>query len=83
MITGIVRSLAYVFTLLIFIYVLMSWLPNKTGKLQDVYRALETLCEWYLAPFRKLVPPIGGIDFSPIIAVVVLQLVVLLIDFIL
>ncbi len=52
---------------MIIIYVLMSWLPAV--KESFVGELLGKLVEPYLRPFRKLIPPIGGIlDISPIIA---------------
>lgn len=63
----------YVFV--IFIYILMSWIPNNAyGRVGDVYRALGKLCEPFLSPFRRIIPPIGGmLDISPIVAIFVLQ----------
>lgn len=66
-----------VYTLLIFVYVLMSWLPQKRGVIADIDNVLGKICEPYLGIFRKFIPPIGGmIDISPIIAIVALQLVI-------
>lgn len=66
-----------VYTLLIFVYVLMSWLPQKRGVIADIDNVLGKICEPYLGIFRKIIPPIGGmIDISPIIAIVALQLVI-------
>ena len=51
---------------LIIAYILMSWLPqmreSKVGEL------LGKAVDPYLEPFRKHIPPIGMMDFSPIIA---------------
>ena len=81
MISGIIVSLANAYSTIIFIYVIMSWLPNvETGIVGQVYRALGTLCEPYLGLFKRLIPPIGGmVDVTPIIALLVLQFVVRLI----
>jgi len=81
MLTGIIISLANAYTTVIFIYVIMSWLPNvQSGVVGQVYRALGTLCEPYLGLFRRFIPPIGGmVDVSPIVALLVLQFVVRLI----
>ena len=66
-----------VYTLLIFVYVLMSWLPQKRGVIADIDNVLGKICEPYLGIFRKFIPPIGGVvDISPIIAIVALQLVI-------
>ncbi len=66
-----------VYTLIIFVYVLMSWIPSKRGILADIDNVLARLCDPYLNLFKKLIPPIGGmIDISPILAILVLQLAV-------
>ncbi|MOA67946.1 YGGT family protein [compost metagenome] len=38
-------------------------------------RALDQVVEPLLRPFQRLLPPMGGLDFSPIIAILVLQFV--------
>lgn len=84
MIISIIVGLANAYSLIICVYVLMSWIPNSTGIIGDVYRVLGTICDPYLDLFKRLIPPIGGmVDITPIIALVVLQLVVRLIVFIL
>lgn len=85
LISRIILSLADIYTLFIFVYVLMSWLPNtSTGLIGDIYRVLGRLCDPYLNIFKKFIPPIGGtIDISPIVALLVLQIVVQFIVYIL
>jgi YggT family protein len=55
----------------------MSWLPNTVdGIIGQIYRVLGTLCDPYLNLFKKLIPPIGGVlDITPIIALIVLQII--------
>ena len=81
LITNTIIALANAYTMVIFVYVLMSWIPNVTsGVVGQVYRALGTLCDPYLDLFKRFIPPIGGIvDVTPIIALLVLQFVVRLI----
>ena len=77
MIRALIIGLANAYTTIIFIYVIMSWIPHSTGVVGDVYRILGKLCDPYLDLFKKLLPPIGGmVDITPIIALLVLQLVV-------
>ena len=77
MIRALIIGLANAYTTIIFIYVIMSWIPHSTGVVGDVYRILGKLCDPYLDLFKKLIPPIGGmVDVTPIIALLVLQLVV-------
>lgn len=40
---------------------------------QPVIKFIYDVSEPIMAPFRKLIPPTGGIDFSPIIAVLALS----------
>ena len=81
LITNTIIALANAYTMVIFVYVLMSWIPNVTsGVVGQVYRALGTLCDPYLDLFKRFIPPIGGmVDVTPIIALLVLQFVVRLI----
>ena len=63
---------------LIIIYIRMSWLPAMPGIVGDLYQVLGRLCDPFLDIFRRIIPPIGGsgmaIDFSPVVAVLVLQI---------
>ncbi|RLQ95815.1 YggT family protein [Falsibacillus albus] len=54
------------------IYILMSWFPNARDT--SIGRVLTKICEPYLEPFRRIVPPLGMIDISPIVAFIVLNL---------
>ncbi|MBP3038716.1 YggT family protein [Bacillaceae bacterium Marseille-Q3522] len=53
------------------IYLLMSWFPN--ARETSIGRFLATICEPFLEPFRRIIPPIGMFDFSPIIAFLALR----------
>ena len=65
------------YSLVICVYVLMSWLPTNAGVLAQIYDVLGRVCDPYLDLFKRLIPPIGGmIDITPIIALLVLQLAV-------
>lgn len=54
-------------------YILLSWIPAG-GALDDVRRALSTIVDPYLNIFRRIIPPLGMIDISPIVAIFVLQI---------
>ena len=80
MLKQLIASLANAYTTVIFVYVIMSWIPNSTGIVGEVYRVLGKICDPYLNLFKRLIPPIGGmINITPIIALVVLQFVVRLV----
>lgn len=55
-----------IYRLLMIAYVLMSWAPQVRGT--RIGELLERLVEPYLAPFRRIIPPLGIIDLSPIVA---------------
>lgn len=77
MLMALLVRLVDAYTMVIFVYVLLSWFPNKRGWLYDIDRALGKICDPYLNLFKKFIPPIGGmVDISPIIAIIALQLVV-------
>ena len=80
MLKQLIASLANAYTTVIFVYVIMSWIPNSSGIVGEVYRVLGKICDPYLNLFKRLIQPIGGmIDITPIIALVVLQFVVRLV----
>ena len=75
MLRYLIVSLVDVHSMLIFVYVIMSWLPTDRGILLDVNAVLAQVCDPYLNLFKKLIPPLGGmVDITPIIALLVLQL---------
>ena len=70
-----IYTLANAYSMVIFVYVLMSWIPMKRGIVADIDSVLARLCDPYLNLFRRFIPPIGGmVDISPIAALLVLQL---------
>lgn len=68
-----VSILDYVLLASIIIRALMSWLMPNDGS--GLFRMLMDVTEPVLAPIRRVVPPVGGIDFSPILALILIQLV--------
>ncbi len=60
-----------VYALLIFAYILMSWIRPPLALL-PVVRFLEEVCGPYLRLFRRFIPPLGPLDVSPIVAIFVL-----------
>jgi YggT family protein len=71
----------YVYILLIFVYVLTSWvrLPY-TVWVRRMSDFLRDVCEPYLRLFRRVLPPLGPLDLSPVVAIFVLFLLVRLVD---
>jgi YggT family protein len=63
----------YVYVLVIFAFILTSWirLPYSPW-LNRIQRFLYDVCDPYLRLFRRVVPAIGPLDLSPVLAVIVL-----------
>ena len=55
---------------LIFAYVLLSWIPSI--RRSRFYYYIARIVEPYMGIFRRIIPPIGGLDFSPILAIFLL-----------
>jgi len=68
-----INLLTNIMMVLIFIRVILSWLPGKAEKFQAfIFSTTEPI----LGPIRKLIPPLGGMmDLSPIIAYLLLFLI--------
>lgn len=63
------------YSYLLIVYILMSWFPN--ARESSFGQVIGSLAEPYLDPFRKIIPPIGMLDISPIVAFLVLRLFVI------
>ena len=55
-----------IYLVLLIIRVLLSWFPNINW-LNPPFSILSQLTDPYLNIFRSIIPPLGGIDFSPIL----------------
>ena len=64
-----------VYILVIFVYIITSWirLPYSPW-LNRVQRFLYDVCEPYLRLFRRIIPSLGPLDLSPMVAVITLLL---------
>lgn len=63
------------YQLLIIIWCVMSWIPRGNDTVERIRYAIGTLVEPYLGIFRGLIPSVSGMDFSPIIAIIALNVV--------
>src|SRR5947209_13983375 len=76
-----VQALLTVYILLIFIYILLNLLFSFGVRLpysrwsDAVLNFLRDICEPYLRIFRRVIPPIGMFDYSPIVAILLLVIV--------
>jgi YggT family protein len=74
-------TLIYVYTLLIILYIVIQLLfafglrPPYSRVTDAILTFLRDVCEPFLRIFRRIVPRIGPFDFSPVIAILVLELI--------
>ncbi|WP_017327606.1 YggT family protein [Synechococcus sp. PCC 7336] len=69
----IARTLS-IYSILLIIRVLLTWFPNVDWS-NPIFSVLRQLTDPYLNLFRSIVPSFGGLDFSPMLAIILLQVV--------
>lgn len=76
---SVINTLFQIYDFLIIIYCIATWVPpRKQGWWADFCTVLQKIVGPYLSLFRRFIPAAGGIDFSPIIAIVALNLIQML-----
>ncbi|MGI8902320.1 MAG: YggT family protein [Solirubrobacteraceae bacterium] len=76
-----VGTLFYVYILLIFVYILLNLIfslgtrPPYSRWSDAVFNFLRDVSEPYLGLFRRFIPPMGMMDFSPMVAIIALYVV--------
>lgn len=63
-----------IYFILLIIRILLSWFPSVDW-FNPPFSILSQLTDPYLNLFRSIIPPLGGIDISPILAIFLLQFV--------
>ncbi|AFY83173.1 YggT family protein [Oscillatoria acuminata] len=63
-----------IYFVLLIIRVLLSWFPNVNWY-DPPFSIVSQLTDPYLNIFRSFIPPLGGIDISPMLAILLLQFV--------
>jgi YggT family protein len=72
----IVRTTLWTYFYAIFLYALLSLIAP--GGYSPVQSLLTSLCEPVLRPVRRLIPPIGGLDLSPLWVCIAIQALLIL-----
>jgi YggT family protein len=63
-----------IYSILLIIRILLSWFPNVDW-FNPPFSVLGQLTDPYLNLFRSIIPPLGGIDLSPILAFLLLRFI--------
>ncbi len=69
-----VNNLFNLYFFLIILRIFLSWIPSVRWENQP-WKVIREITDIYLDLFRRFIPPLGGLDFSPIVALIVLQIV--------
>lgn len=69
--------LGQIYVVVLIARALFSWFPySPDSPLNPVRRVAETLTEPVVAPFRRIIPPVGGLDLSYLVAFIVVEIIV-------
>lgn len=72
MLHNFIQQLLSLYMIVVIIYIFMSWFPN--ARESSFGQIIGRLVEPYLQPFRQIIPPLGMIDISPIVAILALRM---------
>src|SRR5260370_26634011 len=67
---GLVAQLIFLFILVLIVRAIFSWFPGMLYT--QAGRIVVLATEWYLAPIRRVIPPVGGLDLSFLIGILIL-----------
>ncbi len=74
LLTGTLSQFLAIYTVILIFRILLSWFPNINW-FNPPFSILTQLTDPYLNLFRQFIPPLGGLDLSPMAAILVLQLI--------
>ncbi len=67
-----IRIIAELLTLAIFIRVILSWVSQRPNSITII---LDKIVEPLLSPLRRIMPRTGMFDFTPLVAIILLQVI--------
>jgi YggT family protein len=66
----VIVTIINLFILVLIVRAIFSWFPGMLYTQAGRYILLAT--EWYLAPIRRIIPPLGGLDLSFLVGIIIL-----------
>ena len=72
MISRAINTLFYFYYILIILRIFLSWIPSIDW-LSQPFAGIRAVVDPFLGIFRGIIPPIGMLDISPIVAIILLQ----------
>ena len=70
---NVLGQLIDLYTIVVFVAVIISWL--QLPPYNPIVRYTRMLTEPLLAPIRRILPPVAGLDFSPLILLILLRII--------
>jgi YggT family protein len=64
------QKILQLYVIVLVIYAVVSWIPSLRGRWSD-YVAM--LVEPVLMPLRRIIPPLGGLDLSYLVLILIVQ----------
>ena len=74
MLANAINNLFYFYYILIIIRIFLSWIPSIDWE-QQPFTWIRSVVDPFLNIFRGIIPPIGMLDISPIVAIILLQFI--------
>jgi len=74
MLLGLISNLLTLYSLVLLIRVFITWFPN-VDRYNPIVKFMFDITEPVLIPIRRVLPPMQGIDFSPLIVFVIINLI--------
>ena len=72
----VLTSIINIYVFVVLVWAVLSWFRGRRGLVNDLYQALDKIVAPVMKPFRKIIPTTGGMDFSPFIVILLLQVIV-------
>jgi YggT family protein len=74
LLTSSIANFLTIYFYLLIVRILLTWFPNVNW-MNQIASFLSPITDPYLNIFRSFIPAIGGLDLSPMLAILVLQVV--------
>jgi YggT family protein len=68
---ALLAQLIDLYSLIVLVAVIMSWIP--VDRRHPIAAAVRAVTEPLLAPIQRVIPPMGGLDLSPMVLLIALQ----------